>query len=53
VYGELTSILREEREQYAAYLDSFAGQDSAGQDSAGQDSAGQDSAGQDSGEAGR
>ncbi len=38
VYGELTSILREEREQYAAYLDSFAGQDSAGQDSAGQDS---------------
>ncbi|MDQ2814895.1 MAG: pyruvate dehydrogenase (acetyl-transferring) E1 component subunit alpha [Actinomycetota bacterium] len=26
VYGELTPILREEREQYAAYLDSFAGE---------------------------
>jgi pyruvate dehydrogenase E1 component alpha subunit len=32
VYGELTPILREEREQYAAYLDSFASEDS-GQDS--------------------
>jgi pyruvate dehydrogenase E1 component alpha subunit len=30
VYAEPTSILRAEREQYAAYLDSFAGADNGG-----------------------
>jgi hypothetical protein len=31
VYAEPTAILREEREQYAAYLESFEGQESNGE----------------------
>ena len=30
VYREPTAILRAERERYAAYLDSFAGEDNGG-----------------------